>query len=56
MLCLAAGQAIGGIFLDLLVPVDQVGLTTGSVIGAILAVCAVPVAGMGSLAGRGSLS
>lgn len=52
MLCIAAGQAIGGIFLDLLVPVDQVGLTAGSVMGAVLAVCAVGLAGLGSLPRR----
>lgn len=47
MLCIAAGQAIGGVLMDLFVPVDQVGLTVSSVIGAALAVCAVGLAGMG---------
>lgn len=49
MLCVAAGQAIGGVFLDMLVPVDRVGLTGGSVAAAVLAVCAVGLAGMGSM-------
>lgn len=52
MLCIAAGQAIGGIILDLLVPVDQVGLTMGSVIAAVLSVCAVGLAGLGALSRR----
>lgn len=46
MLCIAAGQAIGGIVLDLLVPVDRVGLNAYSVASALLAVAAVTVASL----------
>ncbi|UOQ56873.1 DMT family transporter [Leucobacter allii] len=46
MLCVAAGQALGGIVLDLLVPVDRVGLTAASVGSAVLAVLAVSIASL----------
>ncbi|WP_165384236.1 DMT family transporter [Leucobacter triazinivorans] len=46
MLCVAAGQALGGIVLDLVVPVDRVGLTAASVCSAVLAVLAVTIASL----------
>lgn len=49
MLCIAAGQAIASVFLDLLMPVDDMGLTIGAVVGMALTVCAVGIAGMGGL-------
>jgi len=52
MLSIAAGNAFGGIFLDLVFPVDAVGLTTGSVMGAVLAVIAVALAGLGAVSRR----
>ncbi|GLI26555.1 hypothetical protein ARHIZOSPH14_07970 [Agromyces rhizosphaerae] len=52
MLCIAAGQAMGSIALDLVVPVDRVGLTAGAVVGAVLAVAAVALAGLGAVRGR----
>lgn len=52
VLCIAAGQAIGGIVMDLLLPVDAAGLTVGSIIGAVLAVVAVSLAGLGGMSRR----
>lgn len=49
MLCIAAGQAIASILVDLVVPVDSVGVTAGSIVGAVLAVVAVALAGLGSV-------
>jgi len=49
MLCVAAGQAISSILFDLVIPVDRIGITAGSVIGAVLAVAAVALAGLGSV-------
>lgn len=49
MLCIAAGQAVGAIALDLFIPVDALGLTIPAVAGAVLAVTAVGLAGLGSL-------
>ncbi|WP_291037977.1 DMT family transporter [Herbiconiux sp.] len=51
MLCIAAGQAIAAVVLDLVVPVDAIGLTPGAVLGAVLAVAAVGIAGLGALTG-----
>lgn len=51
MLCIAAGQAIAAILLDVFVPVDAIGITAGSIIGAVLAVAAVGLAGFGALRG-----
>lgn len=56
ILCIAAGQAIGSIVMDLLVPVDAVGLTPASVAAAVLAVAAVALAGLGSLARRANVA
>ncbi|WP_440707933.1 DMT family transporter [Herbiconiux sp. YIM B11900] len=50
ILCIAAGQAIAAVLLDLLVPVDALGLTPTAVLGAVLAVVAVGIAGLGSMA------
>ncbi|QJU54120.1 DMT family transporter [Herbiconiux sp. KACC 21604] len=50
ILCIAAGQAIASVLLDLVVPVDALGLTPTAVIGAILAVAAVGIAGLGAAA------
>jgi transporter family-2 protein len=53
ILCIAAGQAIAAVLLDLVVPVDSLGLTPAAVAGAVLAVAAVGIAGLGSAtAGR----
>lgn len=52
VLCIAAGQAIGGIVMDLLLPVDAAGLTIGSIVGAVLAVIAVSLAGLGGMSRR----
>jgi len=49
MLCIAAGQSIAAILADLIVPVDALGVTIGSVVGAALAVLAVGLAGLGSV-------
>ncbi len=49
VLCIAAGQAIGAIAVDLVVPVDQIGITVWSALGAALSVCAVGIAGLGSV-------
>ncbi len=50
ILCIAAGQAIASVLLDLVVPVDALGLTPTAVIGAVLAVAAVGIAGLGAAA------
>jgi len=52
VLCIAAGQAIGGIVMDLVLPVDEAGLTAGSIVGAVLAVIAVSLAGLGGMSRR----
>jgi len=52
MLCIAAGQAIAAIVLDLAIPVDSLGLTGGSIAGAVLAVLAVGLAGLGALSSQ----
>ncbi len=52
VLCFAAGQAFGGILMDLLLPVDGVGLSAGSIVGALLAVVAVGLAGIGGMSRR----
>lgn len=53
MLCIAAGQAVTAIVLDLVNPVDSLGLTAASIAGAALAVLAVGLAGLGAIsAGR----
>lgn len=52
MLCVAAGQAISSIVVDLVVPVDRIGITAGAVVGAVLSVVAVALAGLGSLPQR----
>ncbi|MFB2586329.1 DMT family transporter [Herbiconiux liukaitaii] len=49
MLCIAAGQAVSAVVLDLVVPVDALGLTPAAVVGAALAVAAVGIAGLGAL-------
>jgi len=49
MLCIAAGQAIASILVDLFAPVDAMGVTASSVVGAVLAVLAVALAGLGSV-------
>lgn len=49
MLCIAAGQAITAVVLDLLIPVDTIGLTPASIVGAVLAVAAVGLAGLGAI-------
>ncbi len=49
MLCIAAGQSVSSILADLLFPIDSVGITAGSVVGATLAVVAVALAGLGSV-------
>ncbi|MET4639277.1 DMT family transporter [Mycetocola sp. 2940] len=49
MLCIAAGQAVAAIVLDLVNPVDSLGLTPTSIAGAALAVLAVALAGVGAL-------
>lgn len=56
ILCIAAGQALGSIVMDLLVPVDTVGLTPASIVAAALSVAAVALAGMGSLPRRGRVA
>jgi len=52
MLCVAAGQAIASIGADLLFPVAGVGVSAGSILGAVLAVGAVALAGLGSVPRR----
>ncbi|GAA2244033.1 hypothetical protein GCM10009851_31600 [Herbiconiux moechotypicola] len=54
ILCIAAGQAIAAVVLDLLVPVDAVGLTPAAIVAAALAVAAVGIAGLGSAPRRSS--
>ncbi|MDR5698680.1 DMT family transporter [Agromyces aerolatus] len=49
IMCVAAGQAIASLALDLLIPVDAMGLTGASVVGAALAVAAVALAGLGAV-------
>lgn len=56
ILCIAAGQALGSIVMDLVVPVDAVGLTPASIVAAALSVAAVGLAGMGSLARRAAVT
>ncbi|WP_368499147.1 DMT family transporter [Herbiconiux sp. A18JL235] len=59
ILCIAAGQAIASVLLDLVVPVDALGLTPTAVVGAVLAVAAVGIAGLGAAAAarrRGPIS
>ncbi len=52
ILCIAAGQAIGSIVVDLVAPVDRIGLTPASIVAAGLAVAAVALAGGASVGRR----
>lgn len=49
MLCVAAGQAVTAIVVDLVVPIDSIGVSAGAILGAALAVVAVGLAGLGSV-------
>lgn len=49
MLCIAAGQAVASILIDLFAPVGAIGVTASSIVGAVLAVLAVGLAGLGSV-------